>query len=497
MRTAPKGPRGRRTWAQRLVLSLNLVLIVAALGTAAALGYTYEKVGNLPRISFEEGVLAARDEGGGTAEAVNVLLVGTDSGAGLDPDDPVLVGRPASKLADVIMILRLEPDSGDAALLSIPRDLWVPIAGTGGSNKINAAYGVGGAPALVQTIDEYLGIPIHHFVEVDFAGFRAVVEAIGGVEVHFPYPARDTRSHLDVAEAGCQLLDPSQALAYARSRHFETFQDGRWVGDNRNDFGRMQRQQAFIRLALTRAIERGARNPATLNALVNAVDDAILLDDGLTTSMIIDIANAFRLFDPGALGGYTLEDYVVSAWHGGQLALELREGEADPLLDLFRGTQGLDPTPPTVRVRVLNASGERNQASEVAEDLRLVGFVVRSTDNAADQLERTEVRYLPGQRASAELLARYLVSTPVLVEDADLRLAPVVLATASDYSGLLAVPDAEVPSTSTGTPTSTVASPTTAASSTAAGDRSDGDAAQVDTTTTAADAVDDGAPSDC
>jgi LCP family protein required for cell wall assembly len=468
-----------------------VTLVVAALGTAVALGYGYETVGNLPRVSFEEGVLAARDQGAGATEAVNVLLVGTDSGAGLAEDDPVLVGRPSSKLADVIMILRLEPETGDAALLSIPRDLWVPIAGTDGSAKINAAYGVGGAPTLIQTIDDYLGIPIHHFVEVDFAGFRSVVEAIGGVEVDFPYPARDENSHLDVPEAGCQLLDPVQALAYARSRYYETFQDGEWERDPTSDFGRMARQQAFMRLALSRAIEQGARNPVTLNSLVNAVDDAIVLDEDLSTGMIVDIANAFRLFDPEALGGYTLQDYVTSERQGGQSALSLREGEAAPLLDLFRGTAGLAPTPQAVRVSVVNASGERDQAARVAGDLELTGFVVRDTDNADEPLTRTEIRYVPGQRAGAELLARYLVTPPVLVEDPDQTRAPIVLATAADYSGLLAEPRDQAPSTSVGAPTTMPT--TTAVPST---DPGEGDA-DVDTASPGTEAVDDGAAREC
>jgi LCP family protein required for cell wall assembly len=90
-------------------------------------------------------------------------------------------------------------------------------------NKINSAYSVGGPGTLIETIDEYLGIPINHFVAVDFAGFQKVVTAIGGVEVYFPYPARDSGSGLDVPEAGCQLLDPGQALAYSRARYYENF----------------------------------------------------------------------------------------------------------------------------------------------------------------------------------------------------------------------------------------------------------------------------------
>lgn len=464
MRTGPSGARGRRTWPQRLLLSLNIVLIIAALGAAAVLRFSYEKVGSLPRLELGDALaVASPSDGGMGSTPVNVLLVGTDSSSGLDPDDPVNHGRPSSRLADVIIVLRIEPDTGNAALLSIPRDLWAPIAGTESSNKINAAYAAGGASTLIATIGEYLGIPIHHFVEVDFAGFRSVVAAIGGVDVFFPYPSRDTRSLLDVPEAGCQRLEADQALALARSRHFETFRDGRWREDGRNDFGRMQRQQEFIRIALSRAIDRGVRNPATANAILNALGDSVVLDERLTAGMILDIGNAFRLFDPGDLGGYTLEDFVTNEWKGGQLALILQEAAAEPVLELFRGTAGLDPTPSSIRVRVVNGTGERNQAGAVRSDLELAGFVVRSTDNADAPLTRTEVRYAPGQRASAELLARYLASPPLLVEAPGLARAPVELAIGTDHTGLLAEPRDPGPS-STASSSSTTSSTSTSGS---------------------------------
>ena len=89
--------------------------------------------------------------------------------------------RPRAAGSDSIMILRRDPDHG-AALLSIPRDLWVPIAGRGDEWKINAAFN-GGADRLVQTIQQSLGIPIHHYIEVDFDGFARLVDTVGGVEI--------------------------------------------------------------------------------------------------------------------------------------------------------------------------------------------------------------------------------------------------------------------------------------------------------------------------
>jgi polyisoprenyl-teichoic acid--peptidoglycan teichoic acid transferase len=463
VRFAQRRARGRRTWPQRLLLSFNIVLVLVALSAAAVLGYGYEKAGSFPRVALPPGLL--RDAESAAGEAMNVLLVGTDSSDGLDEDDPIQIGRsPSSDLADVIMILRLDPENNDAALLSLPRDLWVPIAGTNQPNKINSAYSVGGASTLIETIQEYLGIPIHHFVAVDFAGFQKVVSAIGGVELYFPYPARDLASGLDVPEAGCQLLDPVQALAYSRSRQYQNQIDGRWQPDNEADFGRMRRQQEFMRRALSRAIDRGARNPVTLNALLNAVDDALLLDDQLTVGQIIDIAYAFRLFNPESLQSYTLGDFVSSQMIRGQSALLLNESDADPILDLFRGERGLDPTPETVRVRVLNGSGVANQAWDVAQALQQVGFTVRGSDNLrGGTLDRTEIRYLPGQRAHAELLARYLVVQPGLVEDLTLRQAPVELVTGSDYRGLVEPGSSGEDTTTTsqaGAPTAT-SSPTT------------------------------------
>jgi polyisoprenyl-teichoic acid--peptidoglycan teichoic acid transferase len=450
-----------------------VLVVLVALSAAAVLGYGYEKAGSFPRMSLS-GVLSDVESSPG--EAMNVLLVGTDSSDGLDPDDPIQIGRsPTSDLADVIMVLRIDPETNDAALLSIPRDLWVPIAGTDQANKINSAYSVGGAGSLIETIQDYLGIPINHFVAVDFAGFQKVVAAIGGVEVWFPYPARDLASGLNVPEAGCVLLDPVQALAYSRSRRYENQIDGSWQADRQDDFGRIRRQQDFMRRALSRAIDRGARNPVTLNALLNAVDGALVLDDQLTTGQILDVAMAFRLFNPESLGAYSLGDYVTGQMIRGQSALVLQETEADAIVDLFRGERSLVPTPETVRLRVLNGSGEADQAWQVAEALREVGFTIRGSDNRrGGTIDRTEIRYLPGQRLHADLLARYLAVAPVLIEDRTLTLAPVELVTGTDYRGLLEPDDEPGIQAATTTSSTTTASTTTAPFVPAPGDDSDG-----------------------
>ena len=165
---------------------------------------------------------------------------GSDADFGAVGDTAVVQGR----RSDTIMILRQEKDGNGAALVSLPRDLWITIAGSGSQNRINAAYN-DGPEVLAATITHELGIPINHVVDVDFLGFKDLVDAAGGAVVCFEYVTRDLNSGLD-QQPGCNELDGVQALAYARSRNYEEFRDGEWRKDPTADLGRIQRQQNFI-----------------------------------------------------------------------------------------------------------------------------------------------------------------------------------------------------------------------------------------------------------
>src|SRR4029077_14112799 len=121
--------------------------------------------------------------------------------------------------SDTIMILHTDTSSGRTLLVSVPRDLWVPIAGHG-SSQINSAFTIG-PQTLVDTIQADLNVPIHHYVEVNFDTFRKMVDAIGSVPVLFPAPARDHFSDLNVPTAGCVHLNGAQALSFVRSRDLQ------------------------------------------------------------------------------------------------------------------------------------------------------------------------------------------------------------------------------------------------------------------------------------
>lgn len=423
--------RPRRSWPQRLLIGFNSILVVICFTSAAGLAYVYREIGDLPRVSVG-GVL---DQASTTGEPQNFLLVGVDDGTGLSSGDPVLVGRTKSANTDTMMILRVDPQSGRAALLSLPRDLWVPIAG-GGKGRLNSAMALGGPEKLIQTIQQNFGIPIHHYAQVDFAGFRSVVSSVDGVPIYFPWQARDTHTGLFQYDPGCVTLDPDQALAYVRSRYFEINQGKGWVPDPSSDYGRINRQQQFIKAALKRAVAKGVRNPFTLNQLIGVAQKNVTLDDKLTTQDIVDLGAQFRNFDPDTLDVYTPP--TTGGWAGAASVLFLNDREAQPIFDIFRGVDRTYEPSAAVRVEVRNGSGTPGQGRKVLNDLAAKGFgPVRSSDAPDFTNTRTTVRFAPGQAAQAVAVARYLDIDPKFVEDASLSGGvTVALVTASDVTGI-------------------------------------------------------------
>jgi LCP family protein required for cell wall assembly len=411
-----KADKPRRTWLQRGVLTMGVLSSIAIAATAFGLGYVYRKVSRIPRVELSSVLDNPQDAG----EPENYLIVGIDNADRLAEDDPVRTGRDGLMRSDTIMVLRIDPAEKHASLLSLPRDLWVPYAASNDEGRINTAIqrGDGRPDVLIQVLNDYLGIPIHHYVQVDFKGFHDLVDAVGGVPVYFPYPAKDDHSGLAIFRTGCVTLDAEQALAYARSRHYEEEIDGDWTTDQSSDLGRIRRQQDFIRRALDRAVSKGARNPGTLDKLLNAALDSVTVDDDLTTGDILDLAQRFREFDPESLETYSVP--VERDFVGGADILRLLEAEAEPTLALFRGTAPADPTdlsPAMIPLTVLNGTGAPSQASTAADALASVGFsIVSRGDDAQYGTERTTVRYPAGQRAAAEYVARWLVNGAQLEE---------------------------------------------------------------------------------
>jgi LCP family protein required for cell wall assembly len=429
---------------------------VAALVTALALGYLDRSVAEIPRVR-----LGASLRNGGSGPAAggpeNYLIAGVDSAAGLAPNDPVRAGREnvAGLRSDTMMLLRIDPRSRTAALLSLPRDLWVKIAGTGDQRKLTEAIETpnpsDGPTRLAQTIRENFQIPIDHYLQLDFAGFKGIVRAIGGVPVYFARPARDTHSGLLVQDAGCTTLDENGALYYVRARYYQEFRNGRWQSDPTSDLGRIRRQQDFIRRIIKRAIAKGVRNPVRLKELLDVGVKSVTLDETLTIRQLSDLGLRFRGFNPDNLKTYTLP--TVEGRRRGQDVLDLDQQAAEPILRIFQGV-GSTLAPSTVKVKVVNGSGGLDQAAIVTRALAADGF---QTDTPSDLVgapdPQTVVRYGPGRQAAAQLVARYL-DVPVRLEPSPF-VADVELTTAADFTRVLTRPKpaSEVPTTTSTTST--------------------------------------------
>ena len=205
MTSYPAAPR--RTNRIRRIILIGLILGVAAVFAAIGLLlWTSSKVDRQP--------VANLDPADGQR---NILIVGTDSRENLPDDFEGNFGKFSGSRTDVIMLVHFIPGER-AQILSLPRDLKVTIPGHE-TNRINAAFVFGGPELLVDTVKLNLDLAVNNYVEIDFAGFAALVDALGGVELTFDNPARDKKSGLDV-DAGTQLLLGPQALAYARSRSY-------------------------------------------------------------------------------------------------------------------------------------------------------------------------------------------------------------------------------------------------------------------------------------
>jgi len=323
--TTPKPKR------RRVPLFLAIILFTAVVGAAGTLIAARRAVDEVPRVA---GVSAVLDAVSGNIE--NYLLVGSDSRALGDPNTGD-VGEVTGNRSDTIMVLRLDNSTDEAALLSVPRDLYIETASHTG--RINSAYNDGPA-ALVQAVQQALALPIHHYVEIDFYGFKALVEALGGVDVCFALPTRDLNTGLDIGAPGCFLLDGTQALAYARSRHYEQLQaDGQWQEDPTSDLGRSTRQRDFVNRCLQQAVAQVKINPFDTGDLVKAMGNAISIDDELDP---IGAASSLRTAVDAGLATYALPVYPETI--NGDDVLLLSDS-ASVVLDFFRGAG--PPPPPT------------------------------------------------------------------------------------------------------------------------------------------------------
>jgi LCP family protein required for cell wall assembly len=219
-------------------LALLLAAVIGGFGAFGVITAATARTSDVQRIEGLDLVLTAQD-----GPARNYLLIGSDSRENADPNDPDFggigdVNAVQGRRSDTIMILRQEADGNGAAIVSLPRDLWVDIAGARGESRINSAYS-DGTDVLAATITQELGIPVHHVVDIDFNGFKDLVDAVGGTVVCFEYPTRDGNTGLDQQPGATRSTGSSRCStpAVATTRSSATAPGGRtrrptWAASN-------------------------------------------------------------------------------------------------------------------------------------------------------------------------------------------------------------------------------------------------------------------------
>ena len=408
-----------------------------------------EAVGSIVRIEVPSGVLAEIPtenlESGEFADTPlvfmdpifsrNFLLIGTDSAIGLDPSDPASHrDHPEGyALADVVMLVRVDPVNNLINMMSIPRDIYLPIYSQGDyirEEKLASAMLVGGlekgAPTLVETVSVNFDVPIHNFVVMDFLGFEQLVDLIGGVSMWFEYPIRDLSSQLFVNSSGCNNFDGQTSLAYVRSRKLEALVDGWWrrVGVS-NDMERNQRQQDFMIRILEELVSQDISKLITDDELIEAAVEMVVFDERLTLRELVDLGNAFAGVSPERVVRHVLP--VVDAQIGELSVLQKGEGW-QTTFDVFRGSYNL-----AQNVSILLVDARDDEIASVIEGyLTDGGFPVQTVKG--DLQDETLIRSSPEQFTDAVFVGRIISPIPKF-EFVDGFSGPIELVLGADFTG--------------------------------------------------------------
>lgn len=417
---SPRPARRRgRAWL-RFGAGFVAAVLVGACGAAGLVHWGSGKIdrtlvaGLTSAITAAEPVAAVEQR----PRLLNVLVVGNDSRDGLTPEQirEFGTGDFDGTRTDTIMLLQLELNGqGRGAVLSFPRDLLVTRC-DGSRGRINAAYGIGaerdgdGPSCLVETVTDATGVDINHYVEVSFAGFLEVVDAIGGVGLYLDEPLRDEKAHIDLP-AGCVQLQGRDALGFVRARHID------------NDFGRIARQQRFIKETVREATDIGVvTNPARLLRVINAATGALHTDDTLGPQQMRAIAMGMRKLTAEGLSVHTVPG--EAALTGGSWYVVEHRRQARALYAKFRDGSIVRAAPapserPTVAaqpaVTVLNAADGTGTAAAAAQLVEAAGFPITEVGNAElGGLDRTRILHPPQLADAAAELAQLFPGADVV-----------------------------------------------------------------------------------
>ena len=448
----PPAPPSQRRWVRRTLIALIVLVLVAVL--AAGGGYLYLR----SRLDKIRRVPVSGIQAGSASGPENILLTGSDSRAGQPAGAASHFGsatQVAGQRSDVIILVHLDPRTSKAAMLSIPRDTLVQLAGTSHYGKINEAFD-SGPSQLIETITNTFRITINHYASIDFTGLMNLTDSVGGVCMSFQYPVRDgsptgygSESGLNIPTAGPHVLDGNNALAFVRSRYYQYYKNGYWHSEGTADIGRITRQHEFLRALASKAVHDSKHNPFTANRLIGHVVNDLTVDSGLSSGDILHLALQFMSINPSQIPSWTMPYRVANNYGAYGDVLLPEPGPDQQTISAWQSygvpAPGTSKSPTTtttlsratVRVEVLNGSGISGQAGRTATALGAAGFTVISYGTGpAFGHSASVVSYPRAELAQARTLAGSLRGAVVLRADPSLRGPDVVLTTGTALSGV-------------------------------------------------------------
>jgi len=429
---ANSGPgRNRRGRHRKLWWTLGVIGAVFVVVIGGTVGYASYLTSRIHRFNVK-GLIDVPTTGADAGTA-NILLVGSTDRCALKVQNAAygLCSQGVNGVnSDVVMILHLNPNKKTLSILSVPRDLFVPNARVEGANKIDAAL-YQGPSQLVAAINENLGIPIQHYVVLNFDSFAKIVDALGGVKMYFPEPVFDAYSGLQVFAPGCVNLDGVHALQVVRARHLQykpagstTTNPANWPFEGQSDLARIRRDHEFLRVLATAVSKNGLSDPITDGQLISSLAPQLNVDKQFSTSDMVNMVLDFHGVNANSAPQLTLPVQVDQSgsylYKGGYYGnVEFPSSVQDnQVIEQFLGINattdtmtGLPlPAHSAITVSVLNGSGVTNQATNTSNALAGLGFKMMGVGDSPPVATHAETVVYFAHKARADQAAAQAVA---------------------------------------------------------------------------------------
>jgi LCP family protein required for cell wall assembly len=345
----------RRSGKHKAFLVFNVLLAMTTVAAGSGLLYANWKLGNRQVVTIDS---VPEGDGGlnlppGDLSAKNYLITGSDNSACVDPDSPYAGGfgkrTSFGERSDSIMVIRVNPIDNQAAVISFPRDMWVKQAGSSRSGRINSNFDKKNPNRLIRTVKENFGISVDHYVNIDFCAFAEIVDAVGGVRVPFLFRAQDYRTGFKVLRKNvCYRFAGDHALAYMRSRHYRWYDSTlkKWRTDQSSDWGRIARQQDFMRRMIQKALDKSRTSPRVATNILNAALKNVITDDRLTPLSILQLGQAMKNFNADTMGSYTMPGVGQMIDKASVIVPDFESATSKKILSVFQGKASLSITVP-------------------------------------------------------------------------------------------------------------------------------------------------------